>query len=94
MLSMSYIGDHVWLMTSRQTEPELTWTVSKPFEGWSQARDSQLVDIGVEDAVDEADTRTLIRVRIWQFNVHLPDSAFKGCCRCRVSAARCTRTAD
>lgn len=22
---MSYIGDQVWLMTSRQTEPDLTW---------------------------------------------------------------------
>lgn len=24
MLIMSYIGDHVWLITSRQTEPDLT----------------------------------------------------------------------
>ena len=23
MLIMSYIGDHVWLITSRQTEPDL-----------------------------------------------------------------------
>ena len=29
MLIMSYIGDHVWLMTSRQTLPDLrTVTVS------------------------------------------------------------------
>jgi hypothetical protein len=24
MLIMSYIGDHVWLMTSKQTEPDLS----------------------------------------------------------------------
>lgn len=23
MLTMSYMGDHVWFMTSRQTEPDL-----------------------------------------------------------------------
>jgi hypothetical protein len=27
MLIMSYMGDHVWLMTSRQTEPELEESV-------------------------------------------------------------------
>ena len=28
MLIMSYMGDHVWLMTSRQTDPDLRFQAS------------------------------------------------------------------
>jgi hypothetical protein len=55
------------LMTSRQTEPELLW-VSKCVTGTNTAKVEegcvQLVDVGVEYAVYEADARALVRVLI------------------------------
>jgi len=81
MLIMSYMGDHVWLMTSRQTEPELA-TVSKGMRS-EQARRSwsnvQFINVGVEYPVHEADAGTLVRVLIRQLDVNLPETALKRC---------------
>ena len=40
----------------------------------------QFIDIGVEDAIHEADTRRLVRVLVGQLDVDLPNAAFeRGC---------------
>ena len=54
ILIISNMGDQVWLMTSRHTEPDLTWGQSLMY---LVGKNVQLIDIGVEDAVDEADAR-------------------------------------
>lgn len=65
MLIISYMGDQVWLMTSRQTDPELdkvlAWTAAFTVD----AKHLQLVNVRMKNAVDEADTGALIRVLIW-----------------------------
>jgi hypothetical protein len=79
MLIMSYIGDQVWLMTSRQTEPELCTLVATSMV----VKDVccvQLVDVWVEYPVHEADARTLVWVLVWQLDVDLPETAFEGSC--------------
>ena len=40
---------------------------------------SQLVDIGMEYPVHEADTRALVGVLVWQLDVDLPQSADERC---------------
>lgn len=45
------IGDQVWLITSRHTEPLLT--VRESWEDGVEDPDVQFVDIGVEDLVHE-----------------------------------------
>lgn len=82
MLIMSYMGDQVWLITSRQTDPDLQmqlisisihlWMITCP------AEHSQLVDVWVKDAVHEANARALIRVLIGQFHVNFPMPASEG----------------
>ena len=70
MLIMSNIGDQVWLMTSRQTDPELMISSIHHY------RDGRvvlhLVDVWMKYAVDKADTRTFIRILVWQLYVDLP----------------------
>lgn len=81
MLIMSYIGDHVWLMTSRQTDPDL-------FQWGVRTRDPtllidcyiQLIDVRMEDPVDEANTWAFVRVLIGQFHVDFPVASGEGCC--------------
>ena len=57
------IGDHVWLMTSRHTDPLLggvsTGTAEERIGG-----DAQLVDVRVKDLVHEADARRLERILV------------------------------
>lgn len=77
MLIMSNMGDQVWLMTSRHTEPDLRR--ARQFAGPSVGgRDGQLVDIGVEDAVHEADAGALVGVLVGQLDVDLPEAALEG----------------
>lgn len=52
-------------MTSRQTEPELYMYELMPWRVPVREYNVQLVDVGVEYPVDEADTRTLVRILIW-----------------------------
>lgn len=52
MLIMSNMGDHVWLITSRHTEPDLFSVRISPL---NLERSIQLVNVGVEYAIDEAD---------------------------------------
>lgn len=42
-----------------------------------QGRCIQLVDVGVEYPVDEADTGALVGILVWQFDVYLPKTAFE-----------------
>jgi hypothetical protein len=38
----------------------------------------ELVDVGVEDAVYEADARALVGVLVWELDVDFPEAAFEG----------------
>lgn len=62
---MSYMGDHVWLITSRHTEPDLAAQLDLvEILPWVNFRVSQLINIGVVNSVDEPDARALVRVLI------------------------------
>jgi hypothetical protein len=41
----------------------------------------QFVDVGVEDAVYEADAWALVGVLVWELDVDFPEAAFEGGCR-------------
>jgi len=74
------MGDQVWLITSRHTEPDLKLSAKEIFERPDFANNIQLIDVGVEDSVYEADARRLVRVRIRKLDVNLPCSTFKRGC--------------
>lgn len=72
MLIISYMGDQVWLITSRQTLPDLligkthvsvNHGVNKAGAGIAGSC-VQLVDVRVEDAVHEADAWALVGILI------------------------------
>lgn len=83
---MSYIGDHVWLITSRQTDPDLN---EEPIniqiihfhEEKVVVGGSQFVNVRVEDSVYKSNAGTLVRVLVGQFNVDLPMATGEGSCR-------------
>lgn len=65
-------------MTSRQTDPDLDHQRSgRAVEGGDHI---QLVDIGMEDAVDEANTWTLVRILIRKLDVDFPKTSSKWSC--------------
>ena len=78
------MGLQVWLMTSRQTEPELRGraaaggvsTESQPYGLGSES--APFVHVWVEDFVDEANGRRLVGVRVRQLHVHAPHAALVG----------------
>lgn len=73
MLIISYMGDHVWLMTSRHTDPELAvFSVRKATWFDWRGGGSQLIDVGMKYPVNEADARALVRVLIGQLDMDLP----------------------
>lgn len=78
MLIMSYMGDHVWLITSRQTDPDLVDVVSRDLE-MSDKLDSQLIDIRMEDAVDKSYARALVGILIGQLHVDFPVATLEWC---------------
>jgi len=80
MLTISYIGDHVWLITSRQTLPDLQNRQTRCRLLITLPRHLQLVDVGMEYAVDEPDTGTFVGVLIRKLDMDLPESTLKGCC--------------
>ena len=80
MLIISNMGDQVWLITSRHTEPDLKLSAKQIYKRPHRTNNIQLIDIGVKDSVYEADARGLVRVRIGKLNVNLPCSTFKGGC--------------
>ena len=43
----------------------------------------QLVDVGVEDAIHEANARAFVGVLVGQFDVDFPEAALKWCCTFR-----------
>ena len=63
MLTSQYIGVHVWLMTSKQTDPDLIQSIDLP-----------IVDVGVEYFIHKSDRRTLIGVLFWQIEIDQPFS--------------------
>lgn len=76
---MSNIGDQVWLITSRQTEPDLgcmLLVVVCLFGG----EDVQLVDVGVEDTVYESDAGRFVGVLIGEFDMNFPKPPLKWSC--------------
>ena len=81
---MSNIGDQVWFMTSRQTDPELT--ISETHSFWDGRINSHLVDVWMEYTVDKADAWTLVWILVWQLYMDLPQAAFEWCCRYRKPA--------
>ena len=64
-------------MTSRHTDPDLTGTSACTADGAVCQGYLQLVDIGMEDLIDEANTRALIRVLVRQLDMNLPQAAFE-----------------
>lgn len=67
MLIMSYIGDQVWLITSRQTDPELKQKSERLvlYENKLCGRVFvQFINIRMKDPVDKTDTWALVRVLI------------------------------
>jgi hypothetical protein len=38
---------------------------------------AQLIDVGVEDAIDEANARTLVGVLVWKLDMNLPQPALE-----------------
>lgn len=70
MLIMSNIGDQVWLMTSRHTDPELIVSEIHSFPDGRLVL--HLVNVWVEYAVDKADAWTFVWVLVWKFYVDLP----------------------
>lgn len=68
MLIISNMGDQVWLMTSRHTEPDLqiafvsvyaprSYQTTPPRAMSASERNSQLIDVGMVDPVHKANTR-------------------------------------
>ena len=80
MLIISNIGDHVWLMTSRQTDPELEMLEVDRY--WGSILISHLVDVRVKYAVDKADARTFVWILVRQLDMNLPEATFERCYRC------------
>lgn len=81
MLIMSYIGDHVWLITSRQTEPELMGCKLALFRIKQDSTGAlQFIDVGMEYTVDKSNTWTLVWVLIWQLYVDFPETTGKWRC--------------
>ncbi len=76
MLIISNIGDQVWLITSRQTEPDLDTHQQSFHLIWQNI---QLIDIGVENSINEADAWWLVWVLIWQLDVNFPQATLKWC---------------
>ena len=64
-------------MTSRHTDPDLTGTSAWTTDGTACQGYPQLVDVGMEDLIDEANTRALIRVLVRQLDMNLPQAAFE-----------------
>lgn len=87
MLIISNIGDHVWLITSRQTEPDLQRGSLDLF--CRRGRDAQLINVGVENPVDEADAWRLVGVLIGELDVNFPDPALEWCCYLSTAFSEC-----
>jgi hypothetical protein len=74
------MGDHVWLITSRQTEPLLVNQIS-----FRLSVDEtiglllQLVDVGVVDLVHESNAGRLERILVRKLDVDLPHASGKWC---------------
>lgn len=90
MLIISNIGDHVWLMTSKQTDPLLFIIVShQPImpaaslhvPSLGMVVHLQLVDVRVKYPIHEANARGLVRVLVWQFDMYFPDATLERSCR-------------
>jgi hypothetical protein len=52
----------------------------------------QLVDVGVEDAIDKADAWRLVRVLVGELDVDFPETAEEGCCEGVVLVCRRQRS--
>lgn len=83
MLIISNIGDQVWLMTSRQTEPDLQHPrvlarLTRPMHVFG-ANHLQFIDIRVEDSIDEADARGFVRILVGELDVNFPYAVLEGC---------------
>jgi hypothetical protein len=78
MLIMSNIGDQVWLITSRQTEPDLSQMSVRVGVARFELH-PQFIYVRVEYPVHEAYARTLVGVLIWELDMHFPKSALKRC---------------
>jgi hypothetical protein len=78
---MSYIGDHVWLMTSRQTDPELWLGGLAEIKEYCEHLNSslQFINVRVEDAIDESDAGAFVWILVWQLNVNFPVATRERC---------------
>lgn len=70
---MSNMGDQVWLMTSRHTEPELYSSVSMSCVNLiAKMAALQFIYVWVENSVDEADAGAFVWILIWKLYMDLP----------------------
>lgn len=83
MLIMSNMGDQVWLMTSRHTDPDL---IVSAVEFVISRQSVQLIDVRVEDPVDEANAGAFVRVLVWELDMDFPKAASEWSCRGKPSA--------
>lgn len=75
------IGDQVWLITSKHTEPLLLHRaeVLARHKRTTQSPSSQFVNVWVEDLVHESNARALVWVLLRQFDVNLPYTTCERC---------------
>jgi hypothetical protein len=69
MLIISNMGDQVWLITSRQTEPDL---IHNKHLTYSRAKDVQLINVWVEYAVDKTNAGRLVGILVGKLDVDFP----------------------
>lgn len=73
------MGDHVWFITSRQTEPLLSNRPGQPIRHLQDGMVyGQLVNVRVEDLVHESDAGGLEGVLLGELDVDLPHAAGEG----------------
>lgn len=77
MLIISNMGDHVWLITSRHTEPDLMAVSREHTVKLGLTGRRQLVDIWVEDFVLEPDAGTFVWVLVGELDVDPPESTLE-----------------
>lgn len=74
------MGDQVWLMTSKHTEPLLHVVLISTQTTSADDSHLQFIDVGVEDLVHESNTGRFVWIIGLQLDVYLPYSACKWSC--------------
>lgn len=78
MLIMSNMGDQVWLMTSRHTDPELR---KLAWRFWSYGGNGtiQFIDVWMEDSIYKANAGAFVGILVGKFYMDFPQTTKEGC---------------